>query len=427
MSAMRVFDQLGIRREIEAIGSPLTLFGRSEDNGKRIASLNFESLRTYQDRPTLGVNHLELERKLQELVSLKSDIQPQCIIESIESPLSTNPVQAQVKWQSNFLSTRTPSKGFYDAVVISEGPFSPTRERMWPQQFDLHGMVNVLETVIPRPPNVMKGYCSDQWGLDRRVGFFPVDHPNKDLLYVYAHSRADTASLEPEQKRVPAMKLVELFQDFTGSWKDIAETIGTLSNINSTILLSGGFIKDVQPLHNRVLALGDSAAVLTTPCFGHEIGIATESASFLGNVLAINNAPVLAGLLTYGERFSSLQPIIDAAKNDVHGSTLMNPNIPKWIAKFIVRRSFSDSALVNQEIDYNNLQSSKQEELDAAPMLRIGTLREEWYKMDEVTRQRSKEELKAERDAAQTQVDEHLSTMLAIEHKKQQEKKPSDL
>lgn len=430
---MRVFDNLGIARHIESIGTPLTIYGRADRDGSALASLNFSSLRTFQDRPTLGVNYLELERTLQELVAQKSSIRPQCILQSIESLPAPDNNMAHVKWTSNFMSSQTPEKGLYDCVIISEGPFSMSRELHWPKGYQLEGVAQLYEAIIPRPANVMKGYSSDQWGNDRRVGFYPVGSANRDQLYVYAQVRlpehggpnaagsaASSASKDaksapepvtPKQERVPATMMLEYFTDFSGPWKDVAESIAALPNINRTVSLSGNFAGQELPVKGRVVTIGSSSMTIPGPCLGHDLGIAVDSAQYIANSLAIASTPVLAAIYAYNTQYNAVGPIIDAIRNELRAALLNDSRIPRFFIKWFFNTLFSDKGLVAQQIDFLGLKKSKEEQIDDSPFKRVQKLREEWHTMSEADREAAKGHLRDSLRTAEVQMERDLLSL----------------
>lgn len=430
MNAMRVFEQLGYRRQIEAIGTPITLYGRADEAGKAFASLNYDSLRVYHDRPTLGVNYLELERTLQELVAQNSRIQAQCTVQAIESEPAPSTKMARVRWMRNYLNAREPCEGLYDAVIISDGVFSMTREQVWPEQFLVSSPVDTLETIIPRPPSIAKGYSSDQWGMDRRVGFFPIGTANRDLLYVYAQIRRSQAQdaknpQPPTQQKLPSTALLEHFTDFTGPWRSVAEAVSAQPHVNSSPLIVGHFEARSRPICGRVVALGDSLFGFPTPCLGRDLGYSISSANFLGNVLALASTPVLGGLFAYMENVKNGIHIFDSARLDLNASVLFESRLPDMFKKFILRRSSSDSALVDQEIKILGLKLSPEEELDLTPLSRISSLREQWYSLDEPARQALRDNQDRDKQAAEAQLEQFLkaySTTLAQEEEQRASK-----
>lgn len=422
---MRVFESLGISRHIEAIGTPLTIYGRADQDGGALASLNFSSLRTYQDRPTLGVNYLELERTLQELVAVKSPIRPQCVVQAIESLPAPDNRLAHVKWISNAMTSQNPEKGLYDCVIISEGPFSMSRELQWPKGYSLEGATQLFEAVIPRPPNVMKGYASDQWGNDRRVGFFPVGGASRDQLYVFAQVRLpehggpspnpaedskQSGPMPPKQESAPATAMLESFTEFGGPWKDVAESIAALPSVNRTVVLSGTLAGEAGPVKGRVVVIGSSCITVPGPCLGHDLGIATDSAQFIANTAAFATAPLLSAIHAFNHQYNKYGPMVDGIRSDIRTAVLHSSRLPRFIFKWLFNTAFSDNGLVAQQIEYLGLKMSKEEQVDAFPVKRVHQLRKEWHKLPESDREAAKKQLadsvrvaeaKMERDLAE--------------------------
>lgn len=434
MSAMRIFDSLGIRRNIEAIGTPLTIYGRADQSGGALASMNFSSLRTYQDYPTLGVNYLELERTLQELVAKKSVIRPQCIVQSIESLPAPDTQLAHVKWISNYMTSRNIEKGLYDCVLVSEGPFSLSREMHWPEGYSLEGVSHLFEAVIPRPASVMKGYSSDQWGNDRRVGFYPAGGSNRDQLYIFAQVRlpehggpalansaasadgsdaaaAAAAATPPKQESVPATQLLECFTEFGGPWRDVAESIAALPSVNRTIVLSGNFAGDHPPVKGRVAAIGASSMTVPGPCLGHDLSVALNTAQFVANSVSFAQTPVLFGLHSFLHHYPTYAPMIEAIRNELHAAILYNTRIPKFFARWLYKSAFSDKGLVAQQMDFLGLKMSKEEQIDANPLQRIQQLREEWHKMSEADRASTKQRVHDDMKRLEDRMERELAAM----------------
>lgn len=437
MSSMRVFESLGITRHIEAIGTPLTIYGRADRDGGALASLNFSSLRTYQDRPTLGVNYLELERTLQELVAVKSPIRPQCMVQAIESLPAPDNRMAHVKWLSNYMTSQTPEKGLYDCVIVSEGTFSMSRELHWPNGYTLEGAAQYYEAVIPRPANVMKGYASDQWGNDRRVGFFPVGGANRDQLYVFAQVRlpehggptprgaasteeqqAGSASAPPKQERVPATAMLECFTEFGGPWKDVAESIAALPSVNRTVVLTGNMAGEHAPVKGRVVVIGNSGLTLPGPCLGHDLGIATDSAQFVANAVSFATTPLLAGIYAFNKQYNVFGPLVEAIRSDIRTAVLYTSRLPQFISKWFFSSAFSDKGLVSQQIEFLGLKMSKEEQIDAFPIKRIQQLRHEWHQLPESEREAAKKQLSDSLRDAEAKMERDLAE-LAIQQQKQ--------
>jgi len=413
MNSMRVFENLGIQRQIEAIGTPLGIYGRSDGEGNALATLNFDSLRTYQDRPTLGVNYLELERTLQSIVSEKMQIQPQCVVESIESPNAPDTRMALVKWISGFLGRQDQKKGLYDCVIVSDGPFSISREQHWSGGFDLEGVATLFEAVIPRPAKIMKGYASDQWGMDRRVGFFPFGGAARDQLYVYAQipydrnstvgtpnssSSSSSAKETPMQQKVPATAMLEHFTDFGGAWRDIAAAVSAQPSINRTIVVNGNFKSGYGPVKGRVVAMGDTSISIPTPCLGHELGIATDMAQYLANSIAFNSAPLLTGIYSLNQSYGKLVPIADALRNELKAAIHFRSSLPNFFKRWMLKSSYSDRTLAAQQMEFLGLKLSRSEQQDLLALNRIQTLRKEWHQLDDAGREQSKLHFKSELD-----------------------------
>lgn len=435
MNSMRVFENLGIQRQIESIGTPLGIYGRSDGEGNALATLNFDSLRTYQDRPTLGVNYLELERTLQSIVSEKMQIQPQCVVESIESPNAPDTRMALVKWISGYLGRQEQKKGLYDCVIVSDGPFSIEREKHWSGGFDLEGVATLFEAVIPRPAKIMKGYASDQWGMDRRVGFFPFGGAAQDQLYVFAQipydrkstvgtsgSSAASTSETPTQQRVPATAMLEHFTEFGGPWRDIAEAVSAQSSINRTVLVNGNFKPGNGPVKGRVVALGESSIALPTPCLGHELGIATDMAQHLADSIAFNSAPLLAGIYSLNQNYGKLVPIADVLRNELKAAIHFRSSLPNFFKRWMLKSSYSDRTLAAQQMEFLGLKMSKSQQQDLLALSRIQTLRKEWHTLDDAGREQAKLQFKAELDK-QTQAMEKELTELAHAQAAQQAQK----
>lgn len=437
MSAMRVFDSLGVARDIEAIGSPLTIYGRSDKQGGALASLNFSSLRTYQDRPTLGVNYLDLERTLQSIVAKKTPFKPQCVVELIESEPVPDMKLAHVRWISNFLTSRTVEKGLYDAVIVSDGLFSMSREKHWPSAHALEGVAQIYEAVIPRPAKVMKGYASDQWCGDKRVGFFPVEGSNQDLLYVYGMTRlaehggpsdkspssskpvegSEVAKSDkkepapPKQERVPATVMLKLFGEIGGPWRDVAEAISALPSVNSTVVLSGYFTAEHPPVKGRVVAIGNSGFALPAPFLGHDLGTAVESAQYVANTIAINTAPLIYAIHGFNKEYYNMGPVLEASRTELRSALFLESRLPNFITKWMMKTTSSDKALVAQQIELLGLKMTKQDQLDAFPIKRVQQLRKEWHSMSDAERDSTKREVERNLQAFTAQMEHELAEL----------------
>lgn len=422
MNAMRVFDTLGIRRQIEAIGAPISVYGRSGADGSALASLNFDSLRTHQDRPTLGVNYLELERTLQALVSEKSKIQTQCVVEAIDSPDAPDTRMALVKWNGSYLGRRESQKGLYDCVLIGDGPFSISRELQWKDGYDLESAASFYETVINRPPQVLKGFESDQWGLDRRVGFYPTGSKTKDQLYVYGIVRhPKEGPPAPSQGPVPATDFLEQFSQFTGPYREVAATIGAQQSVNKTILISGNFKAGMPPVKGRVIALGDSGITLAGPCLGHDIGLAIEQANYIANVLSYNTTPLFGGIHSYASRYMDSVPLINSVRQELQSAVNFGSNLPDFFKRLVLKFTNSDRALVSQQINYLGLSSSKTEQQEAVSFNKIQRLRREWHKLSDAERETAKLELKSALEQQQSAMEKELIQMNSLPQKEPKE------
>jgi 2-polyprenyl-6-methoxyphenol hydroxylase-like FAD-dependent oxidoreductase len=194
----------------------------------------------------------------------------------------------------------------YDLVVACDGVNSPTRNRLFGDQFQpAYTGFGVWRVTVPRPPDVHGGALFQ--AVDRKAGYIPLSQETMYLLLVIAephHARYDKAAL-------PAM-LRERLEPFTGIVGQIRDAItddddvvyGPLSEIRLPAPWFGG----------RVAICGD-AAHACTPHLTQGAGMALEDAIVLADELATGDRPLDDALQAYSDRrFPRAKVIQDASR-----------------------------------------------------------------------------------------------------------------
>ncbi|XP_049851252.1 uncharacterized protein LOC126325815 [Schistocerca gregaria] len=355
INAQRVLALLNIYKKFESISRPIKYYARSEDSGRPIGSINFQGLEMVNKLQTAGIQLTELERVMQEIVAARTTIQSHCVVNRIERVQDGDQVKVDVSWDRYFLGQKKSFLSRYDAVFISEGTFSSSRELIYPEKFQLRGVCKIWEAVTESPVTSIREFASDQWGKGKRAGFYPVGPPQKNLLYVYGLHRLspEDQQKQPVQSIVDINHMVEYFKDFEGPWKEmLAALLKTKKPISctSTVVLHGQLDENPPTPGDPILMLGSTYLTMPIPNLGHDIGMAVESGYFAAISIIYRRRPIPVALAACREQFKSYLSVAATENSENYMSLVTDSMFPPIVLKWFIRRRYTDKALTEREM-----------------------------------------------------------------------------
>lgn len=347
INARKIFNMLGLEDELNRRSSYISYFSRSDDMGKPFGSVNFKQMEFIHKLPTTGIGQLELEKILYDEVARHVPIRSGATVSSIKNVTQNSEPKVVVDYHyKNANKGRIPESDVYDVVVISDGTFSATRKLLWPEEIGIRGLCNMYEVIMDRPKDLPLSHYVDMWGEGRRFGYYPV---NSKQLYVYGQLRKGDSKEFPAQRSVSPTEFINSFKGFGGGYPIISKEMSSASHCTETISLFSA----VSKLHQgRVVCMGNAAFTTPTPCNGHDIAIAVNSAYFLATALLLRVHSVDSVLKKYEMTNSTYDYLIGTYSNDIATAVVNKSPLGSWARNIYLKFSNSDSKLTSRETQF---------------------------------------------------------------------------
>lgn len=265
-NAIRAYEEIGINREVIAIGRQLNV-GRGRDvTGRLISETSSAEL-----KERFGVlNNFTLHRAdLHELLlSLLKPGTVQLAKTATEVSQTTDSVSIKFTDRSTIQT---------DYLIAADGIHSVVRKQLLPGSLPRYAGYTCWRSVVSDLPDDLDwSELTETWGPGRRFGVVPIARNR-----VYWFATLDAAQDDPRMKRATVKDLQEVFKDFHFPIPQILE------RTRDEQLIWGDII-DIKPIKQfafgRIVLVGD-AAHATTPNLGQGACMAIEDAATLMNAL----------------------------------------------------------------------------------------------------------------------------------------------